>query len=135
MITTFLLLSTLAYSPGQNWTKTNTTLQLSMVAVSYFDTMQTRWFLSHAHDAVTLSFECPNHNPKCVYAEHNPLLGKYPGPLKLYAATTLAMGLHFAISYFLPPTYREIWQSVTLVLEVSNDTFNAVNVAGIRLQF
>lgn len=87
---------------GRQWSKTDTALELTLVAVSFIDVCQTSWFLR---------------DPS--YSESNPLLGRHPSQLELNLFTLGALVTHAAIAYALPKPYRSIWQGLGIGVETS----------------
>lgn len=99
-----------------DWTHTDTALQLSYTALHIADWGQTLDIENHAN----------------AY-ETNPILGRSPsrGEINTYFASTLA--LHWLIARVLPQKWRSQFQLGTIALEF--DVISENHSAGIRLNF
>ena len=99
-----------------DWTHTDTALQLSYTALHIADWGQT--------------LDIENHPDRF---ETNPVLGRYPtrGEINTYFASTLA--LHWLIARLLPQKWRSQFQLGTIALEF--DVISDNHSAGIRLNF
>jgi len=86
-----------------DWTKADTAREIAFDAELVMDHQQTLYIHQHYPQ----------------YHELNPILGSNPssGAVDRYFFAS-ALG-HYAISYFLPPSYRGVWQYVTLGVEGS----------------
>jgi hypothetical protein len=96
-----LLLSTPAILHAGDWTKTDTARQTAYLICHAADWLQTKEI---------------SRNPD--HYETNIILGKHPGQNEIDAYFLGTAIAHTAISYYLPPKYRRIWQYVTLSFEM-----------------
>lgn len=90
MILLLLLLAPLRTRPS-DWSKTDTTLEATLVAVSVADYLQTRHIASHCLEA-------------------NPILGSCPSNKKITLYFTASIASHIAIAAALPKPWRTIFQ-------------------------
>ncbi len=97
---------------GWEWTTTDTVLEGAFVAAGMVDLIQTQQWLRPVK---------PGH---LGHYEMNPLLGRHPTDPELYRYWAASFAIHAAVSYALPKPYREMWQSITLVVEAGNDYYN-----------
>lgn len=115
IIAVFVLLP--ATSHAKDWTTADTLWQATYTALHVADWGQT---LSVAKSCRNGSMSVNNYThtwEECSLMETNPILGEHPsrGEINTYFATTLV--LHTAVAYYLPPTYRRVWQSVWVGIE------------------
>jgi hypothetical protein len=106
-----LVVALLALAPGaaraDEWTTTDTVLQVSVAALQVADWGQTSWGLQRH------------------YSETNPFLGAHPSPTRLSLMAVGAIVGHAAIARLLPHPYRTAWQGATIVVEVGYVARNA----------
>ena len=110
----------LAQETEYTWTKQNTTLELTWLALNTADILQT---LTFKHSCADGNCHWQPEHYKYHY-EINPLLGKYPHKDKIIAAYFIGSGLHYAISRLLPQETRIPWQSVTIMLSADAVSHN-----------
>ena len=91
----------------RHWDGTNTVLEVTFAAELAVDGMQTRQIVA----------DCQ---------EYNPVIGPCGDRVPLGAYIPLTGLLHLAVSYFLPPKARLVWQSVTVGAEGHVIYFNSI---------
>jgi hypothetical protein len=84
-----------------DWSSADIARQTAYTIVHVADWAQTRYIATHPEQ----------------YRERNPLLSEHPsvGQVNHYFAATLVA--HYAITHFLPPAYRPIWQYGTITMQ------------------
>lgn len=103
------------------WTKLDTTMQLTFLAVTTVDWMQTINFTQH-----------PVHSDGRSY-EANRILGKQPSRAKVNTLIPLGMLAHTALAVALPKPIRQVWQLSFLYLEVDATRSNYRAGVGLTL--
>ena len=96
-----LLFAARTEASDHHWTRTDTALEVSYIALETMDLLTTSVVAAQPSK----------------YREVNPLLGAHPSHLEIdafFAATTLA---HVGISYLLPSPYRRVWQLTTVAVK------------------
>ena len=134
-----LLIPTLAnaeYKFAKDWTYTDTVWQVTFLALSGVDWMQTHW-------AASRDFYWEDHQ----HRENNPFLGERPSTGKVDTLIPLGMIAHTIVAMALPSkfevydsnlgtvniNFRRIWQCVWIGIEGAA-VYQNYNV-GIRLEF
>lgn len=100
-----------------DWTKRDTTLELSYQALHFIDWRQTRYIAKNGDD----------------YYEVNPILGRHPDKHWVDVYFLGSAVAHLGISYFLPDRYRNVWQCVTIGVKAGLVGWNYS--IGIRMEF
>jgi len=67
--------------------------------------------------------------------ETNPVLGRHPGRLKIYAWAVGAIVAQNGVSILLPRYFREIWQVASLSYEMTGPIGNARLIGQFRVSF
>jgi hypothetical protein len=111
-------LAVAAPARADEWTRTDTVLELGLVALSVTDFGQTSWFLSNRPHAY----------------ETNPLLGRHPSRARVATFGALGLASHLAVARLLPQPYRRLWQLAGIGVEVDAVTSNAMTF-GFHLSF
>jgi len=93
-------------STGWRWTKTDTILELTFVALTTVDCMQTSWFRARG------------------FVEENPLLGPTPSQRDIDIGIGAAVLGHLMVAAALPKPYRSAWQGMGIGVEISAVTWN-----------
>lgn len=102
---------------ANDWTGTDTALEVAWQLAHAVDWGQTRYIAKHPQD----------------FRELNPFLGEHPsvGRVNTYFALT---GLaHYAISRYIPAPKRRVWQSVTIGFAVGTVAHN--HSIGVKIDF
>jgi hypothetical protein len=117
MIAPLLAVAIMA-APAEPMTTTDVGIEMALIVVSLVDVGQTRYFLNHR-----------------LAEEVNPVLGRHPSPVRLYATVSAALLAHAVIARLLPQPYRGLWQASVFTIEIGFVGWNAYNLASFRLEF
>jgi hypothetical protein len=111
-------------SDPNEWTTANTVMELSFYAVCFVDYKQTRYMAQNnwhnVYSSRTVVNASGSHVVNRYYQETNPILGKHPSNQKLLAFGLSSCVIQTTISYFLPHTYRELFQGFSVGIETAN---------------
>lgn len=102
------LLTIVALAGCAPWTKQDTALELAFAGAAAIDLRQT----------VDITANCE---------ESNPMIGKCGNEVPPFAYFPVAIAVHAAIAALLPRTWRTVFQSFTVGLEVSTIASNHFN--------
>lgn len=91
---------------SNEWTWTDTTLQVTLGALLLVDSFQTVWIRQHG------------------FLEANVLLGLEPSVSSIFRYTAAVLVLHTAIALVLPQPYRLAWQCIFLGIELGAVGYN-----------
>jgi hypothetical protein len=118
MIPALVLATALAQPPDPNrWTPLDTSLVGVLVAEQLYDLTTMRWCQKQ------FGTYCQ---------EKDPVLGKYPGPVRLYGTAAISLVAFIAISYVLPTHWREGFMGLVIGGEA---TVLATNPREIQFHF
>ena len=101
---------------GGDWTLADSGRQIAVTALLSADWVQTRQIAEHPE-----------------YCESNAILGRHPSIGAVNAYFVSVAGVHAAISYLLPATWRREWQYITLGVEGAMVANNAR--LGVKFRF
>jgi hypothetical protein len=121
MMATTIMAAAIAASA---WTPGDTQAELTLVALSAVDVMQTRAFLRMRDE-----------NGCYRFREENPVLGERPGALRLYGTAAAALAVHAAIAYVLPQPARAVWQGAVIGIEAAMVARTSIMVGSLTLQW
>lgn len=119
-----LIIIFIFYTPlfsSDEWTTQDTILQLSVIALTTYDLMQTYTFL------YTEPYISEGHK------EMNPLMGPHPSKSRFYAVGIGFIAFHSFVSYVLPYKLRTIWQLMYINFEANMIYHNYQ--CGVRVKF
>lgn len=102
---------------ADDWTKTDTGLEVAWLTLHALDWGQTRYIAR---------------NPDLFY-ERNPILGDHPSVGRVNTYFALTAIAHYGVSQWLSPSNRRIWQTVSIGFAAG--TVNANYNIGVRLDF
>lgn len=100
VVFTIILLSSFT-AHADEWTKEDTYLEITYLAIHIADWGNTLYIADHPED----------------YHEINPILGRHPSRSRVNNYFMITGLLHPAISYALPQPYRQYWQYATVGIE------------------
>lgn len=132
VLTLLLLLPSLCFA--DDWTREDSYRQAALTALLIADWGQTRWIVKHPQNQIqSCASQVPCSRAYESRSESNHLLGEHPsiGKVNNYFSA-FAVG-HAAISYLMPPAWRQGWQYIFIGTE-----FDAVlgnRSMGVKMEF
>ena len=140
----FYILSPTTVKAADDWTFTDTSLQILLGAVTWVDYKQTLSFMDNEEcRKVTHKKEYTysedgrhrQHRTECIkkYTETNSLLGTHPSKSEIRRHFLLGFAAHTLITHYLPQELRKYWQGSWIYIEA--DVINNNYELGFKIEF